>query len=159
MNKHWQDWGNLVLGFWILISPWALMTKGTDTAVNATTWNLYVVGIALTVFSVAALIAFQVWEEWVNLALGAWLLISPWLLGFSASALLMWNAVVIGTAVVTLVPRRNDSERFKPLPEVGVHATLDRPARVSPGLARCRTSSVPVRRRRCAGAATPRFLV
>lgn len=22
MRKHWQDWGNLVLGLWIFVSPW-----------------------------------------------------------------------------------------------------------------------------------------
>jgi hypothetical protein len=24
MRKHWQDWGNLVLGLWVFVSPWVL---------------------------------------------------------------------------------------------------------------------------------------
>jgi len=102
MNKHWQDWGNLVLGLWIFVSPWALMTKGAETTSSTTMWNLYIVGITLTILAAAALIAFQAWEEWVNLTLGGWLLVSPWLLGFSASALLTWNAVLVGVVVVIL---------------------------------------------------------
>jgi hypothetical protein len=36
----------------------------------------------------------------VNFALGAWLLVSPWVLGFSGSGILMWNAVIFGALVL-----------------------------------------------------------
>jgi hypothetical protein len=62
-------------------------------------WNHYVIGIAVAVLAAIALFAFAAWEEWINLALGAWLLVSPWLLGFSTSAALMWNAVIIGVLI------------------------------------------------------------
>jgi SPW repeat-containing protein len=32
--------------------------------------------------SVAALLAFSEWEEWVGMMVGLWVLASPWLLGF-----------------------------------------------------------------------------
>jgi len=99
MKKHWEDWGNLVLGLWILASPWVLQITTTN---NAVTWNLYIVGIAVSAVAATALLAFQAWEEWTNLALGAWLFASPWALGFSTSTLLMWNAVIAGTIVVVL---------------------------------------------------------
>jgi hypothetical protein len=109
MRKHWQDWGNLVLGLWVFISPWILqqiMATGAEAATVATSglaaWNLYIVGIAVAALAGAALFAFQAWEEWTNLALGAWLFASPWVLGFSSSALLMWNAVIAGALVVVL---------------------------------------------------------
>lgn len=35
-------------------------------------------------------------------ATGAWLLVSPWPLGFSASTALMWNAVIVGALVALL---------------------------------------------------------
>ena len=95
MFRRWQDWINLVLGLWILISPWALQFATTGHA-----WNAYVVGAGVAILAAAALIAFQPWEEWVNLALGAWLLISPWLLGFSTATIAMWNAVILGALVV-----------------------------------------------------------
>lgn len=109
MKKHWQDWGNLVLGLWIFASPWVLqhtMSTGTEVAgvavSNPAMWSLYIVGIAVAALAVAALFAFQTWEEWANLTLGVWLLISPWALGFSSSAFLMWNAVIAGVLVVVL---------------------------------------------------------
>ncbi len=106
--KKWQDWGNVVLGLWVFISPWVLQqatATGAEAAGAATSgaiWNLYIVGIAVAALAVAALVAFQAWEEWTNVALGAWLLISPWALGFSSSALLMWNAVIVGALIVVL---------------------------------------------------------
>jgi len=95
MTKRWQDWVNLVLGVWVVISPWALQFATTGHA-----WNAYVVGAGIAILAAAALIAFQPWEEWVNLALGAGLLASPWLLGFSTAIIAMWNAVIIGALVV-----------------------------------------------------------
>ena len=109
MKKHWQDWGNLVLGLWILASPWFLQFTtaiGAEVAGgaanNAVTWNLSLVGIAVAALAVAAIFAFQAWEEWTNVVLGIWLFVSPWALGFSSSALLMWNAVIVGALIVVL---------------------------------------------------------
>jgi len=109
MKNRWQDWGNLVLGLWVFISPWVLQptlatgAEATSAATsNAAMWNLYIVGIAVAALAIAALFVFQAWEEWTNLALGAWLFVSPWALGFSSSAFLMWNAVIVGALVVVL---------------------------------------------------------
>ena len=109
MKKHWQDWGNLVLGLWILVSPWVLQlttavsAEATGGAVsNAATWNLALVGIVVAALAVAAIYSFQAWEEWTNVGLGVWLIVSPWVLGFSSSALLMWNAVIAGALIVVL---------------------------------------------------------
>lgn len=106
MKKHWQDWVNLVLGLWVFVTPWVLqhtMATGAGASgavTSAAMWNLFIVGIAIALLAAAALFAFQVWEEWINLALGAWLLVSPWVPGFSASALLAWNAVIVGALVL-----------------------------------------------------------
>ena len=56
---------------------------------------------ALILAEVVTLSAFQVWEEWINVALGAWLVVSPWALrgvGPAASA----DFVVVGLLVVAL---------------------------------------------------------
>jgi hypothetical protein len=104
-KQHWQDWANLLLGLWVIVSPWTIAhvmaSPGNPAGVtDAAMWNHYVIGIIVAILAAVALFAFAAWEEWVNVALGAWLLISPWLLGFSASAALMWNAVIIGVLVV-----------------------------------------------------------
>ncbi len=99
MKKYWNNWGNLVLGLWILASPWIFQLGNADSAV---VWNLYLVGTAVAALAATALIAFQAWEEWANVALGAWLFISPWALGFSTSTVLMWNVVIDGAIIVIL---------------------------------------------------------
>ena len=99
MKKHWQDWGNLVLGLWILASPWLLQITPENPLV---TLNLYLVGAAVAALAAIAILAFQAWEEWTNVALGAWLFVSPWALGFSTSTVLMWNAVIAGALIVVL---------------------------------------------------------
>lgn len=87
-KQHWRDWGNIVLGLQVFISPWAIqhtMATGDFGTTTAVMWNTYLVGIATIVVAVAALIAFQTWEEWTNIVLGGWLLISPWVFGFSGA--------------------------------------------------------------------------
>ena len=50
--------------------------------------------------SIAALAAFAVWEEWLNLVAGLWLIATPWLFSFESKA--MTVEVLIGTAVAGL---------------------------------------------------------
>ena len=104
-TQRWQDWVNVLVGLWIFISPWAVqhaMTSGAFEATTSAMWNMYVVGIAVALIAIAALVAFQAWEEWSNMILGGWLLISPWIFGFSGSTALTWNAVVAGAVVIVL---------------------------------------------------------
>jgi hypothetical protein len=92
---QWQDWLNLLLGLWMVVSTWII---GHDSG-SAAIVNYYVVGLAVAAFAIAALTAFRIWEEWVNLVLGASLLVSPWLFGFSASAIGL-NALVIAIFII-----------------------------------------------------------
>lgn len=96
--KHWQDPSNLVLGLWLVLSPLAL---GYQYAMTPT-WNAVAVGVLIV--AVAALELFKVaaWEEWTAFALGVWLAMSPWLLGFSGIAAASANALVVGIAVAAL---------------------------------------------------------
>lgn len=106
MNKqHWQDWVNFLLGLWVIISPWTIAhvmasPRNPFGVTEAAMWNHYIVGVAVAGLAVVALSAFALWEEWINVVLGAWLLISPWLLGFNTSTALTWNAVIIGVIIL-----------------------------------------------------------
>ena len=41
------------------------------------------------------------WQDWLNLLLGIWLFISPWVIGFAgAQAAAAWNAWILGVAIV-----------------------------------------------------------
>lgn len=93
-----QDWLNFVLAALLFVSPWVLGFSGEPHAA----WNAWVCGIIVAVFAIAALVNFAEWEEWVNLAAGAWLVVSPWILQFSAVTTALWTAVVIGALVFAL---------------------------------------------------------
>lgn len=42
------------------------------------------------------------WQDWTSLALGIWLVVSPWVLGFSDNGVATWNAILFGLGVVAL---------------------------------------------------------
>jgi len=92
MTHQWRDVANLILGLWLLISPWVLSYMGETVAA----WNAYIVGIIVAVAAAAALVAFHKWEEWVNVALAAWLIISPFLLSYPMMSRAMTNQIVVG---------------------------------------------------------------
>ena len=96
--KHWQDAVNAVLGAWLVLSPWALRFNA-DTPSMA---NFVVIGLALLAVALGALVAPREWEEWVEGALGLWLIASPWLLRFSGEQVAIRNAVITGVVIVAL---------------------------------------------------------
>lgn len=95
LTHHWRDGANLILGIWLAISPWALSYMAEADAA----WNAAVVGVVIAVAAAAAIMAFHQWEEWVNVVLGAWLIVSPFLLGYAANETVLWNQIVVGVLV------------------------------------------------------------
>jgi hypothetical protein len=98
LTEQWQDSASFVLGLWLLFSPW--LFGYTDAP--AVAWNAYIVGIIIAVAAIAALVAFQKWAEWLKAALGAWLIISPWVITYGAFQTAMWNHIVVGALVLVL---------------------------------------------------------
>jgi len=95
--KQWEDWCDYALGFWLILSPWALRFEFEPTA----THNAVIVGFLVILAEVVTLSVFRPWEEWINAALGAWLAVSPWVLGI-ASAVAKVNFVVVGLLILGL---------------------------------------------------------
>jgi hypothetical protein len=95
LTTHWRDAANFILGLWLIISPWVL-AYAMETL---PTWNACIVGVIIAVAAAAAFFAFHKWEEWVNVVLAAWLIISPFLLGYQAHATVLWNQIVVGVVV------------------------------------------------------------
>ncbi|MFZ5461980.1 MAG: SPW repeat protein [Pseudomonadota bacterium] len=96
--KRWQDWTNLVLGLWLFVSPWVL--GFTDMAMPA--WNAYLMGVAIMLFAALAIYSLKAREEWMNMVFGFWLMLSPWVLGFTAQNMPALNAVITGALVTAL---------------------------------------------------------
>lgn len=95
-SNTWEDWTNLVLGLWLVASPWVLQFS----TASAATWNAWISGSIIAVLAAAALYQVQKWEEWTNAVIGIWLVVSPWVLGFSSDPVTTWNAAIIGLLVL-----------------------------------------------------------
>ena len=95
-NAKLCDVGNLILGGILFISPWLYSLPAGVQSQNA-----YVSGIVIAVLSIAALAAFAVWEEWLNLIVGLWLIVSPWVLKFHGTTAMRVD-IVIGVIVAVL---------------------------------------------------------
>ena len=96
MTKRWQDWVNMLLGLWLFVSPWAMGYASHEAAA----WNAYVLGTAIVVFAASAVYMPKVWEELFNMGFGAWLVISPYALGFVSQTTIAVHTVIVGALIV-----------------------------------------------------------
>jgi hypothetical protein len=96
------DLVNVFLGYCLALAP-GLAPEGLGfTGEMAAAWNAWIVGAAIALIAFGALFAFREWEEWVNLALGVWAILAPWLLGFATVTAAMYAHVIIGLIVGVL---------------------------------------------------------
>ena len=95
--KHWQDRTNAVLGGWLIVAPIALGFQ-SDVGALATTMA---VGLLLLATALGAIFVPRAWEEWTETALGLFLAVSPWVVGFSTPSARV-TAVVTGLVALTL---------------------------------------------------------
>jgi hypothetical protein len=93
-----SDVVNVLLGAFLFLTPWFYGYASEATA----SWNAWVSGIVVAGLAVAALAAYAGWEEWLNLLVGLWVAVSPWLVGFSANVTAMGLHLAVG-ALVALV--------------------------------------------------------
>ena len=91
--KKIHDWITLIIGIWLILSPWILRYHHLDYA-----WNSYISGALVAVLSIFALKKRNEWIEWVNMIIGLWLFFSPWLLGMIAIPE-MWNHWIAGILI------------------------------------------------------------
>jgi hypothetical protein len=94
--KRWQDWVNVILGAWMIVSPWILGFAANGNIAAQSAWAL---GAAIVVFAGIAVYMHKAWEEAINIFLGLCLLASPWLLGFVDQLTPATNAGIVGLLV------------------------------------------------------------
>jgi phosphoglycerol transferase MdoB-like AlkP superfamily enzyme len=96
-SREWQDWCNLLLGIWLCLSPWVLQFSGDLKA----TENAVAVGFLIIVAEVFTFFRLRGVEEWINIALGIWLVASVWALEITTSAAKV-NLVLSGLLICLL---------------------------------------------------------
>jgi SPW repeat len=92
---------NVLLGIWLVVSPWFY---GYATASTDVTWNSVIVGLLIVIC--AAVRSFAPLRRaalsGVNILLGIWVLLSPWVYGYSADVPRLGTNVVVGIVVIAL---------------------------------------------------------
>jgi hypothetical protein len=92
----------VVVGFWEALASFIL----GYSAITAATWNAIIIGEMLVALAVVAAILdyANVYRilDWVNAALGLWLILSPFILGYSTTVVATWNDVIVGVVVLML---------------------------------------------------------
>lgn len=95
--RQWEDWVSWGLGIWLCIAPWALRFElepgPTRTAV--------ITGVLLILVEAITLSVFRAWEEWLNVALGLWLIAVPYVIATESTPATV-NFIVVGLIVLGL---------------------------------------------------------
>ncbi len=95
----WASGLNIIAGIWLVISPWIFAY-----ATGAGEWNSIIVGIIVAVL--AAIRAFgaydAAWMSWVNVVLGIWVVIAPFVFGYATFPGRMWNNIIVGIIIAAL---------------------------------------------------------
>ena len=90
---------NVVAGMYLFLSPW-IFPENLNTA---GAWNCVFFGVVVAILALDKMsLAYQVWLSWINAAIGLWVIISPWVLGFSSGVGITWTCVVTGAVILGL---------------------------------------------------------
>lgn len=118
--KRWQDQLILLLGLWFFVSPWVFSYP--IPSIQAGT--AMISGAVMAVLAAFDLYKTYFWAVLLNLLVGLWVALSPWLMKIADNRELMWNSLLVGIAVVVLAlwEMRTDPELHKHWPGAG-HAT------------------------------------
>lgn len=84
---------NLFFAAFLFLSPWLFAY-----ARGIVRTDIWISSAAVAATAIAAIIAYANWKEWLNVLLGGWLMVSPWVLGF-AHTRAMHDSLAIGLAV------------------------------------------------------------
>lgn len=87
---------NLFLAAVLFVSPWLF-----NLTISQGKVDLWITSAIIGILSLAAIIAYRDWEEWLNVLMGVWLIASPWLLGFPHTRA-MHLSIGFGAVIVLL---------------------------------------------------------
>jgi hypothetical protein len=102
--QHWQDAASLLVGVWLVSSPFALDFGG------AAAWITIVLGLFVVLAGVEGLALPSYLEEWVEILLGLALALAPWTIGYEQASATA-NSVLSGILVILLAVSELWSDR------------------------------------------------
>jgi hypothetical protein len=91
--QHWQDVASLLLGMWLVLSPFALGFAG------AAVWITIMLGLCVILFAIEGFIIPSYLEEWGEILLGLALVVAPWTVGYESVSATV-SSMVSGILVI-----------------------------------------------------------
>ena len=90
---------NILLGIWMFLSPWVYSAAGYGSA-----WNSWIVGAIIALVAMFRLSNPVTGRglAWINVILGVWLFMSPWIYGYTANMGRFVNSLCVGLVVVVM---------------------------------------------------------
>jgi hypothetical protein len=95
VHRPWEDWLLLALGLLICFSP-SLAESGYN---GAPAVSAVIAGFIIIFVAQLEIVALSRWEEIINLICGAWILVAPFILGYSGN-LRLWHFGLGGLVVI-----------------------------------------------------------
>ena len=92
---------DLLAGLWLIIAPFVL----GYSAIAEAAWNDIIIGVAVVLLAGSRELGrgYRVaWPSWINTALGLWLIIAPFVLGYSFVENAVRNDVILGIIIAVL---------------------------------------------------------
>ena len=97
-SRHWQDQLMVVIGVWLFMSPWALGYPSYSPPVI----NANIAGAIIALLAAFDLVKTYVWAVLLNIVVGVWVAVSPWLVGVVRDPAMTWSLVLTGIATIVL---------------------------------------------------------
>jgi hypothetical protein len=88
------DLYSLTVGLFLSASPWLFVFTSENARID-----IWASSALIAATSITAIVMFSNWEEWLNLLLGVWLVVSPWALGFTHTKAMH---ISIGAGIVVI---------------------------------------------------------
>lgn len=92
---------DVVAGLWLILSPFIL----GFTSETGAMWNSIIFGLIVTVLAASRTTGegYRVeWPSWTNAVIGLWLILSPFILGFTGNGVAYINTLVLGIIIAVL---------------------------------------------------------
>jgi hypothetical protein len=94
-SRSGSSWVNILLGIWVIISPFVLAIHSPKGV-----WSNVITGAVVGILALIRWSMHQPGWSWLNLILGIWLFLSPFVLFLSGAAI--WNNVILGIIIAAL---------------------------------------------------------
>jgi len=98
LRARWIDAASLALSVWVAVSPFIV----DQSTVAAFAWNLHFAGAAAIVAALLMVFRTGNFAEYALAAIGAWLVVAPWLLGFAEEQTPSRQTTFYGIVLVSL---------------------------------------------------------